>query len=268
MDNPKIPHLADYDTGYKKPPKTSQFKKGTSGNPSGRPKGALNKLPKHELRLQDLLVNEAYRDVTIKEGSNQIKLPVMQAVLRSIMLNAAQGKVPAQRLLLDNLTRIEDKQNKDKLEFFGEMVAYKFKAKKMIADAKEKGVTLEHEFIPHPDHIVLDSKTGDVKFTGPFDENNKDFWDKMWMHKKNREIDIKYFKKTLAEGKDNEWAERSLASEQHLLEMIEQIILTTWHLPVHDVVNDPFRWTETLKRIESGELPREPKKVKVKKRTT
>ncbi len=92
MDNPKIPHIADYDTGYKKPPKASQFKKGKSGNPSGRPKGALNKLPKDELRLQDLFIKEVYRDVTIKEGSKRIKLPVMQAVLRSIMLNAAQGK--------------------------------------------------------------------------------------------------------------------------------------------------------------------------------
>jgi Family of unknown function (DUF5681) len=28
----------DYEVGYGKPPKTSQFKKGESGNPSGRPK--------------------------------------------------------------------------------------------------------------------------------------------------------------------------------------------------------------------------------------
>ena len=56
MDNPKIPHLADYDTGYKKPPKTSQFKKGTSGNPSGRPRGALNRLPKKTSRFIDIII--------------------------------------------------------------------------------------------------------------------------------------------------------------------------------------------------------------------
>lgn len=32
----------DYEVGYKKPPKHSQFKKGQSGNKKGRPKGSKN----------------------------------------------------------------------------------------------------------------------------------------------------------------------------------------------------------------------------------
>ena len=32
----------DYEVGYKKPPKHSQFQPGESGNPKGRPKGSRN----------------------------------------------------------------------------------------------------------------------------------------------------------------------------------------------------------------------------------
>ena len=33
---------SDHDGGYGKPPRHSQFKKGQSGNPQGRPKGSRN----------------------------------------------------------------------------------------------------------------------------------------------------------------------------------------------------------------------------------
>lgn len=33
---------SDYEVGYKKPPKKNRFRKGKSGNPRGRPKGAQN----------------------------------------------------------------------------------------------------------------------------------------------------------------------------------------------------------------------------------
>ena len=37
---------ASYDVGYGKPPASTRFKPGQSGNPKGRPKGANNKKPK------------------------------------------------------------------------------------------------------------------------------------------------------------------------------------------------------------------------------
>nr|WP_306262013.1 DUF5681 domain-containing protein [Pararhizobium sp. IMCC21322] len=41
----RLPDNADYEVGYAKPPQSSRFKPGMSGNPKGRPKGARNKFP-------------------------------------------------------------------------------------------------------------------------------------------------------------------------------------------------------------------------------
>src|SRR5690606_35482513 len=58
---------ARYDVGYAKPPAEHRFRKGQSGNPGGRPKGAVNK-PKidtsyGQMPTAQYLREEAYRTV-------------------------------------------------------------------------------------------------------------------------------------------------------------------------------------------------------------
>jgi hypothetical protein len=55
-----IDELEDYEVGYGKPPKSGQFKKGISGNPSGRPKKPSDFL--------SVLMKELESKVTIHES--------------------------------------------------------------------------------------------------------------------------------------------------------------------------------------------------------
>jgi hypothetical protein len=73
-----MPHKrkSDYEVGYGKPPKKSQFKKGRSGNPNGRPKGtSFRALTKH-----------LAHPVTLRIGEKTVTLPCDEALLLKAMV--------------------------------------------------------------------------------------------------------------------------------------------------------------------------------------
>jgi len=74
---------SSYEVGYGKPPKRSQFPKGTSGNRKGRPKGQKSSNDLFETILRERVrvrVNDRDRTITMKE-----------AILRRLVTEAAKG---------------------------------------------------------------------------------------------------------------------------------------------------------------------------------
>jgi hypothetical protein len=92
---------ASYEVGYRKPPRHTQFQKGQSGNPGGRPR----RLPAEH--LEELALYEAYRTTVVMEDGHAMPMPAIQAVLRSQLQSAASGNVRAQRDILAMIRDIE-----------------------------------------------------------------------------------------------------------------------------------------------------------------
>jgi len=90
-----------YEVGYGKPPVPTRFRKGQSGNPSGRPKRKATE------RAKEIALQEAYRLVPVREGDKIVKMPAIQAVHRSQIALAAKGNGPAQRAVLRIVQAIE-----------------------------------------------------------------------------------------------------------------------------------------------------------------
>lgn len=165
---------ASYEVGYGKPPATTRFKPGTSGNPRGRPKGAKNRLPKlNEERLKSIILQEAYRDITVRDGARNVTIPMAQAVMRSLAVNAAKGQHRAQRLFAEMLSTTE-RQNKQLAdEWLSTAMDYKIEWDQELERRKRLGITDLPDPVPHPDHIKIDLNTGEARVEGPWTKEEK-----------------------------------------------------------------------------------------------
>jgi Family of unknown function (DUF5681) len=93
-----------YAIGYGKPPGQTRFRKGQSGNPSGRA------IESPVRRAKALALEEAYRTVTVADGAGGVAMPAIQAIMRRQIALAMKGNGPAQRAVIAAVEGIEDEQ--------------------------------------------------------------------------------------------------------------------------------------------------------------
>jgi len=94
-----MPDDEKYCIGYRKPPKHTQFRKGQSGNPKGRPR--VN----HDVSA--LVKKELVRRTEITEGGQRKRVSRLRAMMRTLIEKAARGDVPSIKLVLEQLGKAQ-----------------------------------------------------------------------------------------------------------------------------------------------------------------
>jgi len=79
--------------GYRKPPRSTQFKKGHSGNPKGRPKGKRN--------LATVLEKMLHEKVIINENGRRKTVTKLEAAMKQLANKAASGDRHAVKQLIE-----------------------------------------------------------------------------------------------------------------------------------------------------------------------
>ncbi len=82
----------DYKVGYKSPPKHTQFQKGVSGNPKGRPSGTLN--------LSTDLHEELSQRVSVTENGQTATVSKQRLLIKTLFSREAKGDTRSAGLLI------------------------------------------------------------------------------------------------------------------------------------------------------------------------
>lgn len=94
--------MIDKNTGYKKPPKKNQFKKGQSGNPKGRPKGSIS--------FKGMLKKELNSCIQTSEGT----ITKAEAMIKQVVNGAVLGNLKN----VEQITKLYDPDKEDKNKLF------------------------------------------------------------------------------------------------------------------------------------------------------
>ena len=159
------------EVGYGNPPKHSQFKKGQSGNPKGRPKGSKNKLGGNLGKFNELLMNDANQTINATENGKAVTMTIAQTAIKSLGRKAAKGDTASARLYLSLIQEAERSDIDINENAVSNAVAYKKRESAYINACKSKGVSYEIP-VPHPDHIHIDYDAMEVTISGPLDKKS------------------------------------------------------------------------------------------------
>jgi Family of unknown function (DUF5681) len=214
-----------YEIGYGKPPVASRFKKGRSGNPSGRRQGTKKAtvLPAlNDERMKRIILGEAYRTIDINDINGSISIPMVQAIVRSLAVNAAKGNQRAQRLFTQLLSSVEKDNKRAHDEWVQTAINYKADWDEELERCRKLGIQAPDP-VPHPDHITIDMPTGSVRITGPMTREEKAKFDRYEAYTADSLSEVAELKKLLESKPNHPGSERLQQTIDHIEASIEKV---------------------------------------------
>jgi Family of unknown function (DUF5681) len=175
-------------SNYRNPPAEHRYRKGESGNLSGRPPKKKAVQPGFSAlgggiadRVGAMALEEATRLVTVREGDKVSKIPAMQALLRTMFRASAQGNTKAAHQLLELLSRTENARTASASDLLQFAAQYKEKYAPIFQKHEREGLD-PPDIYPHPDDIIIDEETGEVTTNGPLNKEQAGTWEFALQH--------------------------------------------------------------------------------------
>ena len=134
--------------------------------------------------MKDIILDEACRSITVRDGDCNVTVPMAQAIIRSLAVNAAKGQHRAQRLFAELLAATKRSRAELHERFLSSAIEYKVAWERELARRGTHGITDLSAPLPHPDHVIVDIRSGSAWFVGPATKELKAEWDSILNEKK------------------------------------------------------------------------------------
>lgn len=156
--------------GYRNPPQATQFKKGVSGNPKGRPKKKREPLRFGDGHVEAAFRRSGLRELTLNEGGRLVTMPIVEALMRSLQLQGMKGNRLAAQLVIDQLHAADTKARETREQSYEFWTNYKAEA---AAEPEPKSCShirsYKERSYPHPDDVIIDHERRQIAIIGPID---------------------------------------------------------------------------------------------------
>jgi Family of unknown function (DUF5681) len=130
---------------------------------SKRPCGAL---------ARAIVLKEADRVVHVNEGERRVTMTMIEAIMRSLAVNAAPGPLRSQQTFVKLVSETERANKADYAAYLGAVIEYKVSWEEEFERRAREGVS-GPEPITHPDDIEVDLDNNRVIVKGPRTKEEK-----------------------------------------------------------------------------------------------
>ena len=173
--------------------------------------------------MKSILIEEAYGAIKVRDGSREVTITMIRAVVRSMALAAVKGQARSQRMFTALLQATEKERKAEHDLTLETAIEYKTEWEDELERRTALGI-VGRDPIPHPDDVIINVKTGEVHITGPVTKQEKVKWDRLRDRKHECLVEICELKELHKEMPDNKFIQSEIEFEQQLYEMISKVI--------------------------------------------